>query len=127
MFAGSMAVPISIHFVAPLSCTRGQATTIDEASLRDLPVVKTGDVLETENGGSLKRNDSEFSLGLTRSESFDNIVSTLGPLCIFPLCDTGEALWGAGEYAAKIVLAALVAKTIYEATNSMAPNLLKRK
>ena len=122
-----MAIPISFQFIAPLLSARTQGAPIDEASLHGLSVSKAGNVLETENGGSLKRNDSEFSLGLNRSESFDNMVSTLGPLCIFPLCDTGEAIWNAGEYTAKIVLAALIAKTIYEATNSMAPNLLKRK
>jgi hypothetical protein len=99
---------------------------IDIVSLSDVKS-STGTVLETDNGGSMKRNDSEFSLGLTRSNSFDATVSTLGPLCIFPLCDAGEAVWGAGEYAAKFIFVLLIAKTVFEASGGSLQTYLKKK
>lgn len=77
--------------------------------------------LQPEAKGSLKRNDSEFSLGLNRTESFDNIVDTLGPLCIFPLCDTGEAIWGAGEYVAKIIIGLVLVRTAFQASGRAIP------
>jgi hypothetical protein len=39
------------------------------------------EVSELQNKCRIPRNDSEFSLGLTRSESFENLATSIGDLC----------------------------------------------
>lgn len=118
LFVGSITLQFTSSAVSELfgSSKKSPRSREENENLIDLSVMKdkAGTVLETESGASMKRNDSEFSLGLTRSSSFDETVSTLGPLCIFPLCDAGEAIWSAGEYGAKVILAVIVAKALYE-------------
>ena len=117
MLGGSLfAASVTAGFLRRLTCSLPPTEPRQERiELSDVTKKETI-VLETEGGGSMKRNDSEFSLGLTRSESFDETVNTLGPLCIFPLCDTGEALWGIGEYTAKIFFAVIVCKAAFDVT-----------
>lgn len=116
LFAGSVVTPICLKFVLESfekARQSGCGLSTHESSTGESVLS-----LAVEGGGSLKRNDSEFSLGLNRTESFDNIVDTLGPLCIFPLCDTGEAIFRAGEIIAKSVLLVLLGKTLFEAVKS---------
>ena len=42
----------------------------------------------------IRRNESEYSLGLTRSKSFDNIATALGEFC-----STGQVLISMSKYA----------------------------
>ena len=57
----------------------------------------------------IKRNESEFSLGLNRSESFENLATSLGPLC-----SAGQGVWFICELGLKVLVVVMVGKVMVE-------------
>jgi hypothetical protein len=79
----------------------------------------SGATLTTENlvakkGSNIKRNFSEFSLGLSRSLSVNKDLSTLGPLC-----DSGQVFLQVTNYSLRAVIGIAIGYGIY--------NEIKRK
>ncbi len=64
----------------------------------------------------IKRNESEFSLGLNRSESFENLATSLGPLC-----STGQGVWFICELGFKIFVVVMVGKVMIEMSTPPPP------
>ena len=55
------------------------------------------------------RNDSEYSLGLNRSESFENLVTSIGPLC-----SSGQAIWLFTQYSLKGLAIVMIGKLLVD-------------
>jgi hypothetical protein len=73
----------------------------------------SGATLTTENlvskkGSNIKRNFSEYSLGLSRSLSVNRDLSTLGPLC-----DSGQVFLQVTNYSLRAAIGAAIAYGIY--------------
>ena len=129
LFVGSVSLPASRSFLSKYIYARSQAGQNDDniIQLADIDDINQNQLnIKNKNNGSIKRNDSEFSLGLTRSNSFDNIATSLGPLCIFPLCDTGEAIWKVSERVAKCIVILSVAKVLYETSGKSLNGIWKK-
>ncbi len=63
------------------------------------------------------RNDSEYSLGLNRSESFENLVTSIGPLC-----SSGKMIWMLLQFSLKgltvIAIGRILVSLSIESNNS---------
>ena len=74
-----------------------------------IDTVKLSDGVIAEPLRLIPRNDSEFSLGLNRSESFENLATTLGPMC-----STGQGLWLAGDYLLRGFVFIMIGKALLD-------------
>jgi hypothetical protein len=100
-FAASGIAFLAYSQMCPLSSTRSEASDKGTASRQPQNVNPNPEAAKSPK--SLKRSESEYSLGLSRNRSVNADLNEVGNVC-----STGEALYLSLKITAGIVLAAIM-------------------